>query len=95
MFKAKHNIAREIMKELLKAVLIESVQSKASGPHIRPSTLGLHKIFNQLNFLLFKVKSLWSCAHYFQWFTDYVNNVDLLMSHVHVLNKLPHCLIRT
>ena len=35
MFKAKHNIAREIMKELLKAVLIESVQSKASGPHIR------------------------------------------------------------
>ena len=46
MFKAKHNIAREIMKELLKAVLIESVQSKASGPHIRPSTLGLHKIFN-------------------------------------------------
>ena len=29
------------------------------------------KIFNQLNLLLLKVHSLWSCAHYFQWFMDY------------------------
>ena len=30
---------------------------------------------------------------YFQWFTGYLKHVDLLMSHVHVLKKLPHCLI--
>ena len=28
------------------------------------------------------VQSLWSCAHYFQWFTGYLNHVDLLMLHV-------------
>ena len=55
-----------------------------SGPdsHIRPSATGPLKMFNQLNLLLFKVQSLWSCAHYFQWFTGYLNHVDLVMSHV-------------
>ena len=51
-----------------------------SGP--RPPTLisGLqplgpspHKSFNQLNFLLVNVQSLWSWAHYFQWFTGFVD----------------------
>ena len=32
---------------------------------------GPHKSFNKLNFLLVNVESLWSCAHYFQWFTGY------------------------
>ena len=40
-----------------------------------------HKHFNQLNLFLFKVPSIWSCAHYFQWFTGYLNHVDLLMLH--------------
>ena len=39
----------------------------------RPLAPGPPKIFNHLNFLLFKVQSLCSCAHYFQWFTDYVD----------------------
>ena len=47
----------------------------------RPLALGSHKIFNQLNLFLFKVES-WSCAHYFRWFTGYLNHVDSLMSHV-------------
>ena len=35
----------------------------------------------------FKVQSLWSCAHYFQWFTGYLNHVDLLMLHVAICFK--------
>ena len=30
--------------------------------------------------------SLWLCAHYFQWFTGYLQHVDLLMSHVHFVS---------
>ena len=66
-----------------------------SGPHMRASAPGPHKIFKQFNFLLFKFQSLSSCAHYFQWFTDHVNHVDFLMQHVHVLKKLPYCLMCT
>ena len=55
---------------------------------IRPPAPGPHKSFNKRNFLLVKVQSLWSRAHYFQWFTGYLNHIDLLMSHVHVLKKL-------
>ena len=47
-----------------------------------------HKSFNQLNLLLGKVQSLWSCAHYFQWFAGYLNHVILPMSQVHDLKKL-------
>ena len=50
-----------------------------------------HKSFIQLNLLLLKNQSLWSWAHYFQLFTSYLNYIDLLMSHVHVLKKLPYC----
>ena len=32
-----------------------------------------HKSFNQLNFLLVNVQSLWSWAHYFQWSTGFVD----------------------
>ena len=64
------------------------IQPPAPGPHIWTSTPSSHKSFNKLNLLLFKVQSLWSCAHYFQWFMGYLNHVDLLMSHVHVLKKL-------
>ena len=35
---------------------------------------GADKNFNQLNHIL-KVQSLWSCAHYFQWFTVYLSNL--------------------
>ena len=56
-----------------------------SGP--RPPAPGSHKSFNKLNLFLVKVQSLWSCAHYFQWFTVYLNHVDLLMSHVHVFKE--------
>ena len=48
---------------------------------------GPHKSSNKLNLHLVKVQSLLSCAHYFQWFTGYLNNVDLLMSHVHVFKE--------
>ena len=57
---------------------------------IRPSSPSPHKSFNKLNLLLVKVQSLWSCAHdahYFQWFTGYLNHVDLLMSHVHIFKE--------
>ena len=68
-----------------------------SGP--RPSYPALgprsHKSFNQLNLLLGKVRSLWSCAHYFQWFTGYLKHVVLLMPQVHVLKKLPYFLMCT
>ena len=70
------------LSSLRPSALISGTQSLAPGPH---------KVFNQLNFLLFKVQSLWSCAHYFRWFMGYVNHVDLLMSHVHVLRKAPYC----
>ena len=65
------------------------------GPHIWPSASGprAHKCFNQFNLLLVKLQSLWSCAHNFQWFTGYLNHDDLLISHVHVLKKLPYCLM--
>ena len=45
------------------------------APIPQPSylALGPQKNFNHLNFLLFKVQSLCSCAHYFQWFTGYVD----------------------
>ena len=43
---------------------------------------GPYSIFSQLNLLLFKVHSLWSCVHYFQWFTGYLSHVDLPMSQV-------------
>ena len=62
------------------------------GPHIRPSARGSHKSFINFNLILVKAQWLWSCAYYFQWFTGYLNHVDLLMSYVHVLKKLPHCL---
>ena len=52
------------------------------GPHIRPWAPGPHKSFNQLNLVLFEVQSLWSCAHYFQWFTGCLNHLDLLTLHV-------------
>ena len=39
------------------------------SPHIRPSTPDPHKNLKKLNFLLVKAQLLWSCAHYFQWFT--------------------------
>ena len=54
---------------------------------IRPSPPGPHKSFNKLNLLLVKIQSLWSCTLYFQWFTGYLNHVDLLMSHVHVFKE--------
>ena len=54
-----------------------------------------HKRFNQLNLFLVQFQSLCSCAHYIQWFTGYINHVDLLMSHEHVLKKLPYCLMCT
>ena len=61
------------------------------APDPRPSYLtldpGFHKIFNQLKLLLFKVQSLWSCAHYFQWFTGCLNHVDLFMSHEATCSK--------
>ena len=47
------------------------------------------------NLLLLKVQLLWLCEHYFQWFIGYLNHVDLFMSHVHVLKKLPYCLMCT
>ena len=65
------------------------------GPHIRPSDPGSQKIFNQLNLLLLKVQSLGSYTNYFQWFMDYLKHFDLLMPHVHVLKKLPYCLMST
>ena len=49
---------------------------------IQPLASVLQKIFNQLNLLLIKVRSLRSSAHYFQWFTGYLNHIGLLMSHV-------------
>ena len=59
-------------------IVLSSIFSRVfvlSGP--RPSYPVLlprpHKSFNQLNLLLGKVQSLWSCAHYFQWFTGYLN----------------------
>ena len=66
-----------------------------SGPYIRSSAPGPQKILNQFNLLLPKAQSLRSCAHYFQWFMGYLNHVGLLMPHVHVLKKLPHCLMCT
>ena len=54
------------------------IRPPAPGPHIRRSAPDPHKIFNKLNLLLIKVQSLWSCAHYFQWFTG-LNHVDLRM----------------
>ena len=60
-----------------------------------PSDPGSQKIFNQLNLLLLKVQSLGSYTNYFQWFMDYLKHFDLLMPHVHVLKKLPYCLMST
>ena len=60
---------------------------RPSYPALRP---WYHKSFNQLNFLLGKIQSLWSCANYFQWFTGYLKHVGLLMSQAHVLKKLPY-----
>ena len=71
------------------------IRGPAPGPHIRLSATSPHKSFNQLNPLLFKVQPLWRCAHYSQWFTRYLNHIDLLMLHVHVLKKLPYCLMCT
>ena len=67
------------------------------GPLPSYSTIGPwpHKSFNHLNLLLIKGQSLWPYAYYFQWFTGYLNHVDLLMSHVHVLKKLYYCLMCT
>ena len=66
--------------------LISSSRSLAPGPH---------KSFNKLNLLLVKAQWLWSCAHYFQWFTVYLNHVDLMTPSVHVLKKPPHGLMCT
>ena len=52
----------------------------APGSYIRPSAPGLNKSFNQLSLLLVKVQSLWFCALYFQWYTRYLNLVDLLIA---------------
>ena len=65
-----------------------------SGPRPRALISGAHKSFIKLN-LLVKAQWQWSCARYFQWFTGYLNHVDLLMSYVHVLKKLPQCLMCT
>ena len=55
---------------------------------------GSHKSFNKLNLLLIKVQSLWSWAHYFQWFTVYLNLT--YSGHMYMfLKKLPHCLMWT
>ena len=65
------------------------IRTPDPGPHSRPSVLGSwprgpHKSSNKLSLLLVTVQSLWSCVNYFQWFTGYLNHVDLLMSQVHV-----------
>ena len=65
------------------------IQPPASSPHIRPSVPGPHKIFIKLSLLLVKFQWRWSCAHYFQWFTGNLNDVDILMSHKHVLDTTP------
>ena len=44
----------------------------------RPPTSGPFISFNKLNVLLVKVQPRWSCAHYFQRFTCYLNHIDLL-----------------
>ena len=59
--------------------MFASFGPRPSYPAPVPSS---HKNFNQLNFFLFKVQSLWSCAHYFQWFTGYLNQAELLIWHV-------------
>ena len=46
---------------------------------------GPHKSFSKLN-LLVKVQWLWSCVHYFQWFTGCLNDIDLLIPHVNYPN---------
>ena len=50
-----------------------------------------HKSFSQLNLLLVKVQLLWSCAHYFQCFTGYLNHVELFMSHVPIMDVCFNC----
>ena len=64
-----------------------SLGNPASSPRYSNPALGPrpHKSFSQFNLLLGKVWSLWSCAHYFQWFTGYLNHVVLLISKVYVL----------
>ena len=73
------------------------IRPLAPGPQMQPPALGVrpYKCFNQLNLLLGKVQSLLSCAHYIQWFTGYSDHVGSLMSHVHILKKLPYCLMCT
>ena len=51
---------------------------------------GPTKIFSQLN-LLPKPKS----NHYDHVHITYLNHVDILMPHVHVLNKRPYCFMCT
>ena len=48
----------------------------------RPLASEPHKNFNQFNLFLFKVQSLRSCTHYFQWFKGYLFHVDLLVLHL-------------
>ena len=50
--------------------------------------ISLNKSFN---FFGPMITLLW--PHYFQWFTSYLNQVDLRMPHIHVLKKLPYCLM--
>ena len=59
-------------------------------PALGPRPLALIKISTSstssyFNLFLFKVKSLWLCAHYFQWFTGHLKHVDLLILHVSYL----------
>ena len=54
-----------------------------SGPRRPALDPRIHKSFKQLNLLLRKVHSLWSFAHYFQWFTGYLKHVVLLMSQMY------------
>ena len=58
------------------------IRPPAAGPHIQSSAPSPYKNFNQLNLFLFEGQSLWSCALYFQWFTDHLNHVYLLTLYV-------------
>ena len=73
--------------------LIECLGYPAPGPHIRPSALGPgprpHKSFNQLNLLLVTMIMCILLSMVYGLF----EHADLLMSHVHVLKKLPYCLM--
>ena len=66
-----------MLKGIFKGAWVTRPSYPAPGPH---KSL-------KLNVLLFRVQSLRLCAHYFQWFTGYLNHVALLMSHVNVFKE--------